>query len=908
MDRELRVIKEGGARLLAHQILLDRLECARCQTPERLVRLHQIQIRVRHDAEDFEHLIEHLPMLAGDANMTAQIGLLLQREHDRGHLDRFGAHFGWNHPWNSHWSDQPHLPTAPVSHPLFEGSGTGIIFGDSPQFPPEFRGVFFINDYLRRTTFVWRPTWEGALMQPAGGDWEPFVKRGNALYNPTDIEVGPDGALWTMSWGGGYGANISSKGEFTSEGRVYRIAWSKAPAAQWNTPKRTRPLAKWTVMELIDDFAGPLPVWRIDAQDELVRRGGAVKKDLFAALRSGKLTQAQETWTAWTLGRIASEDTEIADFFTRALGGDSSTSLNLRLQAVRILAHRVREFGRVTKLPDEVVSLLKSKEPRVRFAAVQAIMQTRQKQAGPELLTLLAEETDRVTFYAAWQALRELQSTTELQKLLGDSRGGVRRGALLALLEVRALKREEVTPLSKDSDAGVQEVVALVLGKPSIAKSQPKAKENIVKTPSISIVKNIKTRSQGNYELIPGGLEPGAKPYTDRDYTLLKVPLGLHGADFLQTANADDGSRGDVWLSFETLLPIRVHVALDTRQTGVPAWLREGFRPGDQQVKADHWTFQLYTRDFPAGPVQLGGNTDDGKGGGKSNYIVILEPLPLLKPTAPVTVDHTLDLLPKGNADRGGALFHRGSAGCVNCHRLGQRGNVFAPDLSSIGHRATPRHIVESMLAPDASISEGFKLQVVETKAGIVHNGILLEESGLTLTLGLANGDRLTLDKDKIESRSTSNISAMPSFALILQPQHLADLTAFLLTQKAIDSTSKKIVPPVKADPLVKVDPPVNFNQSTKGQRDSPSNRRRIVSRLPTPGKLSRISCSRTKRSCAPTSPTCMRRPVSKSRAIIRRGPVRMPATTTRCIPAYGLASATLAAPIFGATRAVSNT
>lgn len=719
---------------------------------------------------------------------------------DRVFMPFFGAHFGWNHPWSSHWSDQPHPPTAPVSGPLFEGSGTGIVFVDSPQLPPSYRGVFFINDWLRKTTFVWRPTWEGALMRPAGGDWEPFAKRGSSLYNPTDIEVGPDGALWVLGWGGGYGADLN-KGQFTSQGRIFRIAWNESPSAQWNTPRRSRPLAKWSVAELIEDFAGPLPVWRIDAQDELVRRGAEVKKELLAALRSGKLTQAQETWTAWTLGRIAPEDPEIADFFTRTLDADSPASLNLRIQAVRILAHRVRQFGRVTRLPEVVVALLKNREPRLRFAAVQALVQARQKQAGPDLLTLLAEETDRVTFYAAWQALRELHSQAEMQMLLGDSRGGVRRGALLALLEGHTLKRNEVTQLGKDSDPGVQEVVGLVLGKPSAARTQPRAQQTLIKTPGVSLVKNIKTLSQGRYDLIPGGLEPGARPYTDRDYTLVKIPLVLQGADFLQTANGDDGSRGDAWLTFEALLPIRVHVALDARQTRVPAWLRQGFQISDQQVKADHWTFQLYSRDFPAGPVQLGGNTDDGKGGGKGNYIVLFEPLSLPLPAAPVTIEQVLDLLPRGSSAQGEVLFHhRGGAGCVNCHRLGQRGNVFAPDLSSLGSRATPRHIVESLLAPNVAITEGFKLQLVETTTGTVHSGILLEESGLTLTLGLATGERLILKKEKIETRMSSNISAMPSYASILQPQHLTDITAFLLTQKALVSVSR-VVAPVKTDP-----------------------------------------------------------------------------------------------------------
>jgi hypothetical protein len=63
-----------------------------------------------------------------------------QVDGDRVFMPFYGAHFGWNHPWSSHWNTAPHAPTAPVSGPLFEGSGTGIVFGNSPQFPPEYRG------------------------------------------------------------------------------------------------------------------------------------------------------------------------------------------------------------------------------------------------------------------------------------------------------------------------------------------------------------------------------------------------------------------------------------------------------------------------------------------------------------------------------------------------------------------------------------------------------------------------------------------------------------------------------------------------------------------------------------------------------------------------------------------------
>ncbi len=724
---------------------------------------------------------------------------------DRVFMPFSGAHFGWNHPWSAHWSDEPHPPTAPVSGPLFEGSGTGLIYYDAPQFPSAFRGVFFINDWLRKTTFVWRPKWDGALLRPAGGNWEPFVEGGRALFRPTDIEVGPDGALWVLGWSSGYGAEWKD-GKLSNEGRVFRIAWNEASSAKWNTPQRAHPRFEWSVAELVADFAGPLPIWRTDAQEELVRRGLAVKSSLEAELRGGRLTETQETWTAWTLGRIAPGDPEIAEFFTQALASESAASLNMRIQAVRILAHRIREFGRVKALPEAVVAMLRSDEPRLRFAAVQAVLQARQRQLVPDVLTLLAKESDRTTFYAGWQAVRTLSLPAELRTLLADPRGGVRRAAVLALLETHDLKQEHVLSLAKDGDPGTSAVVQLWLEKVAAggetALVRGRALRNapqspVVSTSIISPVRNIQARSQAKYQIVAGGLLPGAQVYTDRGYKLMQLPAALHGADFIQTANEDDGSHGDAWLTCEALLPTRVSVAVDVRMPQPPRWVREHFQRTDRRLVTDDFTAQLYSRDYSHGPIELGGNTDDGKAGGKGNYLVVLEPLPLAPPLQPTTIDKTIALLEKGDVTRGEVLFkHRGGAGCIKCHSLDETRNGFGPNLSSIGLRAATRHVVQSILEPNAIVTEGFNMQIIVTDDGKAQSGVLLEESGLSVTLGLTTGDRVTIRKSAIEERKSERISAMPSFAPLLTPQHVADLTAFLMTQRTpVTTTPQKSAP-----------------------------------------------------------------------------------------------------------------
>ena len=400
-----------------------------------------------------------------------------QSDGDRVFMPFFGAHFGWGHVWSNHWTGSGHAPTAPISGPVFDGSGTGIVYYDAPQMPPAYRGVFFFNDWLRKTTFVYRPRWEGALIQPEGGRWQVFASGGGAgravadyggaretgapapaspLFKPVDIVVGPDGALYVSGWGEEYGA-VWKDGQQANEGRIFRISWPDAPPTNWNAPKRGKPAAEWTFRELVDDLGSLVPVWSVDAQDELVRRGAGIKDELMTLLRQGGLSQSQETWALWALGRIAPMDRAIDAWFD---GTGAMLSPNAKIQAIRIAAHRIREHRRTEKLPAPVVTALQDPDARVRFAAVQAVAQARQHDLVPQISSLLTQEKDRVIQYAAWQALREIAPPDELRALLKDERGAVRRGALLALLESRALDPAAVKPLVQDRDPGTSEIAA----------------------------------------------------------------------------------------------------------------------------------------------------------------------------------------------------------------------------------------------------------------------------------------------------------------------------------------------------------------------------------------------------------------------------------------------------------------
>ena len=157
----------------------------------------------------------------------------------------------------------------------------------------------------------------------------------------------------------------------------------------------------------------------------------------------------------------------------------SERSVNLRVQALRGLAYRVRKAGGSRVLPREVVAALSDSEPRVRLAAVLAIRRARQKSSLSALRGRLAVETDRIVFYAGWQALRLLASRSALKTDLGHRSGGVRLAALLALAEGNRLRADTVKPLVEDKDSRVRGVAALWMargaGSPLVRVTPPGA-------------------------------------------------------------------------------------------------------------------------------------------------------------------------------------------------------------------------------------------------------------------------------------------------------------------------------------------------------------------------------------------------------------------------------------------------
>jgi quinoprotein glucose dehydrogenase len=156
------------------------------------------------------------------------------------------------------------------------------------------------------------------------------------------------------------------------------------------------------------------------------------------------------------------------------------------------------------------------------------------------------------------------------------------------------------------------------------------------------------------------------------------------------------------------------------------------------------------------------------------------ESLPKDDPLAPYLV-----ALAGGDPARGAAILStKAEVSCIRCHKIDGKGGEVGPDLTGIGTRKDRRYILESIVAPNRQIAQGFETLVLATVDGQVRSGILKEDDGKALRLVTPEGQTLTIPKAEIEEQKRG-ASAMPEDLLKhLSHSELRDLVEYLARSK----------------------------------------------------------------------------------------------------------------------------
>ncbi len=135
-----------------------------------------------------------------------------------------------------------------------------------------------------------------------------------------------------------------------------------------------------------------------------------------------------------------------------------------------------------------------------------------------------------------------------------------------------------------------------------------------------------------------------------------------------------------------------------------------------------------------------------------------------------------------GDANNGHSVFSRL---CVSCHKVGNTGYTFGPDLSEVGKRLTRHDIVESIIEPSKKVDPKYQTTTVITNEGKTLVGFIIKKESDSVTLLMAEGKQATIKNDDIDEQRTTNQSSMPeNLASTLSPTEFLDVVEFLVSRK----------------------------------------------------------------------------------------------------------------------------
>jgi quinoprotein glucose dehydrogenase len=134
-----------------------------------------------------------------------------------------------------------------------------------------------------------------------------------------------------------------------------------------------------------------------------------------------------------------------------------------------------------------------------------------------------------------------------------------------------------------------------------------------------------------------------------------------------------------------------------------------------------------------------------------------------------------------GDAATGEQIFkQREALSCRRCHSLVPGEVLVGPNLADVGLRRSRSELLESIVAPNAKISEGFQTTVLQLDTGKVVAGILRREDDKHAVLVDAEGSDIVVDLSTVEDRF-EGLSAMPEdLVKQMTPRDVRDLVEFL--------------------------------------------------------------------------------------------------------------------------------
>ncbi|HEY9262347.1 DUF7133 domain-containing protein [Chitinophaga sp.] len=137
----------------------------------------------------------------------------------------------------------------------------------------------------------------------------------------------------------------------------------------------------------------------------------------------------------------------------------------------------------------------------------------------------------------------------------------------------------------------------------------------------------------------------------------------------------------------------------------------------------------------------------------------------------------------KGDPAKGKVMFT--NQGCIACHSINKGDVQKGPFMGQIGSIMNREQIAESILKPNASISQGFATVMITAKGNKSYMGFVTEETSAKVVMRDISGTVSTVKVSDILTRKEMKTSMMPTgLANALSYDEFASLVTFLSQQK----------------------------------------------------------------------------------------------------------------------------
>ena len=659
-----------------------------------------------------------------------------------------GGEYGWrtgSGKWPEHYYD-----SLPSTHDVGRGSPTGVAFYRHRQFPGKYRGAFFASDWSMGRILAIFTEPRGATY--AAGE-ETFVT-GKPL-NVTDVEVGPEGALYFTTGGRG------------TRGGLYRVLHDGSGVNRSTDPA--------TLGDLLRQ-PQPQAAWARGGADRLRARLGASWDAELRRVSFETSSEPDVRLRAIDLREQHGPAVEAAEAV--ALSRDEDPEV--RARAAWILGDRPGEETRA-----RLVELLRDDDALVARRACEGLVRQgldRDDDAGDALVAgviALLDDADRWVRFAARSALERLSVPAWRYRVLSSASPRVVSHGLLAWIHCGPAEgdweaiRERAVSLLESVDGVEERLEALRLIQVAKARGGDFSE---------SQRRRLGARAIESF--------PSADWRLDRELALLLAYAQPDGARSRLLAQQRSGaSRAQ-----------QIHYAYCLRLIG-GEWTEEEIREMYSwfgpalQWKGGHsfhgyieYLWSAWLEKLPAAERQ---RLEREKAAlAEVELPIEATPNPAgraagARQPGSRTYDEVLDFLRtdkrarKGSPAKGALAFEK--AGCARCHRFGEVGEGAGPDLTTVSSRFRTEEVLESIYYPSRVISDQYVGVEIVTRTGEVLLGMPAFEDAEKLVIVKTDGTRATIAKKDIVSREAPSISVMPAGLLDgLELGEIADLFAYL--------------------------------------------------------------------------------------------------------------------------------